>query len=195
MITIIDYNSGNLASVQNALKKLGFKSEISNDPKKISKASRIIFPGVGRASFAMEQLNKMQLDQIIKNSKVPFLGICLGLQLLADNSEEDKSNCLSIIPGNVKRFSNILPVPQIGWNKISIQQESSLFQDIPDQSYFYFVNSYFYQGRSEYILSTTSYGNEFASAIQKENFYATQFHPEKSGTIGLQLLNNFCKLC
>lgn len=195
MITIINYNSGNIASVKNALKKLNFNCVITNNPQKIKNASKIIFPGVGRAAFAMDQLKKMDLINLIKNLKKPFLGICLGLQLLADSSAEDQANCLGIIPGKVKEFTPDLPVPQIGWNKVNIQQNSLLFQKIPNQSYFYFVNSYYFQGPSQYTLATTNYGPEFASAINKENFYATQFHPEKSGPIGLQLLNNFCKSC
>lgn len=194
MITIIDYNSGNIASVQNALKKLGVRYKLSSNPDDIANAEKVIFPGVGRASYAMKQLNQRGLIKVIKNLKVPFLGICLGLQLLSDFSEEDDTSCLSIIPGKVKKFGSDLRVPEIGWNKVSIRKSSPLFEDIDDNNYFYFVNSYYFNS-DEFAVGTTYYGCEFSSVVQKNNFYATQFHPEKSGEVGLKLLFNFCKLC
>ena len=194
MITIIDYNSGNIASVCNALKKLGVEFELSSNPDDVASAKKIIFPGVGRASYAMKQLRKSGLIDVIKNSKVPFLGICLGLQLLTDFSEEDETDCLSIIPGNVKKFGEGLRVPEIGWNKVFFSKPSPLFRDIDDGRYFYFVNSYYFD-EEEFAVGKTSYGCEFASVVQKDNFYATQFHPEKSGEVGLELLSNFCELC
>lgn len=192
MITIIDYNSGNIASICNALKKLGIDFKLSSNPDDLANAEKIIFPGVGRAFYAMQQLRKNGLVDVIKNCKVPFLGICLGLQLLTDFSEEDNTDCLSIISGEVKKFGDDLRVPEIGWNKVFFRRSSPLFNGIEDGSYFYFVNSYYFDGEA---VGTTFYGREFSSVIQKDNFYATQFHPEKSGEIGLKLLSNFCKLC
>lgn len=194
MITIIDYNSGNIASVKNALTKLGFDYEVSCDPLVISKSEKVIFPGVGRASYAMKQLAKSGLIKTTKSLKVPFLGICLGLQLLSEFSEEGDTTCLGVIPGQVKKFPNSVKIPQIGWNKVSTQADTAILANIPDDSYFYFVNSYYFDCASQYALAETSYGLQFPSIIQKDNFYATQFHPEKSGEIGLKLLDNFCKL-
>ena len=194
MIIIIDYNSGNIASVCNALKKLGEEIKVSSNPDDLLNAEKVIFPGVGRASFAMKQLEEKGLADVIKKLKVPFLGICLGLQLLADFSEEDDTECLSIIPGEVKRFGDFFRVPEIGWNKVSFSKKSPLFNGIDDCSYFYFVNSYYFD-ENEFALGKTNYGCEFVSALQRDNFYATQFHPEKSGEVGLKLLSNFCKSC
>lgn len=192
MITIIDYNSGNVASVGNALKKLGVEFKLSCDPEDVANAEKVIFPGVGRAGYAMEQLRARGLIDAVRQCRVPFLGICLGLQLLADSSEEDDIECLGIVPGKVRRFGEELPVPEIGWNKVEICGDSPLFKGIEDCSYFYFVNSYYFDGQG---VGKTKYGCEFASVIQRDNFYATQFHPEKSGEVGLKLLSNFCELC
>jgi len=192
MITIIDYNSGNIASVCNALKKLGMNYKLSSNPEDVANAEKIIFPGVGRASYAMDQLKSRGLIDIIRECKIPFLGICLGLQLLADFSEEDSTECLSIIPGTVRKFSDDLRVPEVGWNKVFFRKSSPLFKDIDDGSYFYFVNSYYFDGDA---IGVTNYGCQFSSVVHRGNFYATQFHPEKSGEAGLKLLSNFCELC
>lgn len=193
MITIIDYGAGNIGSLKNALTSLGFDCLVTSDPKIIAKADKIIFPGQGRAGSAIKELKKRGLDKIIKKINVPFLGICLGMQILADYSEEDNTNCLGIIPGEVKKFSNSLKIPQIGWNKIKISRVSRLLKGIKDSEYFYFVNSYFLC-LNNYTIAETSYGLNFSAVIQKDNFYGVQFHPEKSGKIGLKILNNFCKL-
>ena len=181
MIAIIDYNSGNTASVANALRRLGQRYEITGDPELVARADKIIFPGVGAAKAAMKELKKRGLDKLLRRTKTPVLGICLGLQLLAEFSEEDNTKCLGIIPGRVKRFSDDLKVPQIGWNRVG-------------KDYFYFVHSY-YLPVGHYTLATATYGVPFSAIIQKDNFYATQFHPEKSGEAGLQILRNFCTSC
>ena len=187
MIAIIDYKCGNIASVTNSLERLKAKYLVTADPTKILAADRVIFPGVGSAGYAMEQVCELPIAQI----RQPFLGICLGMQLLTEYSAEDDTNCLGIIPGKVQKFPADLPIPQIGWNQVSAQQ-SPLFKEIPDNSYFYFVNSYYYNGPA--TIATSRYGLEFAGAIQQDNFYATQFHPEKSGAIGQKLLSNFLEL-
>lgn len=193
MITIIDYNSGNIGSVGNALERLGRKFLITSDPSAIAKASKIIFPGVGRASSAMAELRKRKLVEVIENIKVPFLGICLGLQLLLSFSQEDNTKCLDVIPGQVKKFSdNDLKVPQIGWNSVEQSMpEETLFKDVVDGGYFYFVNSYYAVVEDKYVLGRTDYGLKFASVVKKDNFYGVQFHPEKSGDVGERLLSNF----
>ena len=196
MIQIIDYGAGNIKSVVNALKKLGEEYEIIFSPKEIRNDSKIIFPGVGAAGSAMESLKKTGFALALKKIKNPFLGICLGMQLMFSYSEENSTNCLKLIDGDIKKFPKTLKVPQIGWNKVFKKSlENGLFKGIPDGSYFYFVNSYFVPVDCDYVAGETLYGVNFASVVRKENFYGVQFHPEKSGGIGLKLLNNFCKLC
>ena len=195
MIAIIDYNSGNIASVCNALERLSVTYEVTSDKDKIQSADKVIFPGVGRAAAAMDELQKRGLDKTIPNIRAPFLGICLGMQLLSAYSEEDDTKCLDIIPGKVKRFPNFVKIPQIGWNKVKLMGDSPLFSDVPDESYFYFVNSFYLDTDDDVLLGQTDYGVPFASVIQKDNFYATQFHPEKSGEIGEKLFRNFIELC
>ncbi|MBI2638381.1 imidazole glycerol phosphate synthase subunit HisH [Candidatus Peregrinibacteria bacterium] len=196
MIAIIDYGAGNLKSVCNALEKLGQRYKVVFKPQELRSAKKVILPGVGAAGNAMEMLSKSGFKKSIPRLKIPFLGICLGMQLLADFSEEDDVPCLSIIPGQVKKFlSRALKVPQIGWNKVKFVKSSPLTEKIRNESYFYFVNSYYFDSPRKNVIGKTNYGLPFASIIQKNNFYAVQFHPEKSGPIGLQLLRNFCKLC
>lgn len=195
MIAIIDYKAGNITSVANALNKLGLDYVITSDKNVVKKASKIIFPGQGRAGHAMNELKKAGLIEILKNTSVPFLGICLGLQVLATFSEEDKINCLNIIPGNVVKFDGNLKIPQIGWNKVKIYNKSLLTKNIENESYFYFVNSYYLKTDKKFILASADYGINYPAIIKKNNFYATQFHPEKSGEVGLKLLSNFCELC
>lgn len=195
MIQIIDYGAGNIKSVQNALKQLGINSKIISSAKELRNDSKIIFPGVGAAESAMIELKERGFTEIIPQIKSPFLGICLGMQLLMDFSEENNTECLGIIKGKVFKFPKIVKIPQIGWNKVMQEKRKNpLFKNIPYQSYFYFVNSYYADSDSDSI-GTTDYGINFASAINKNNFYGVQFHPEKSGEIGLKLLNNFCKSC
>lgn len=193
MIQIIDYGAGNLFSICNALKKLGQNCEVINYPKSINSNAKIIFPGVGAAGSAMKNLKKRGFD--FKKTKNSFLGICLGMQLLFDYSEENNCKCLRVMEGTVKRFSNQLKVPQIGWNRVEKSKNNLLFKDIPNDTYFYFVNSYYVDTADSYVVAKTLYGENFASSVRKENFYGVQFHPEKSGEIGLKLLNNFCTLC
>lgn len=196
MIAIIDYGASNLQSVCNALKKIKQPFKVVQRPLELAEAKKVILPGVGSAGDSMQALLESGFIETIPRLKIPFLGICLGLQLLADFSEEGRIQCLSIIPGRVKKFSTPgLKVPQIGWNKVDFTKQSPLFTKIPSESYFYFVNSFYFDAPEENILGKTNYGIPFASIIQKNNFYATQFHPEKSGSLGLKLLRNFCELC
>lgn len=197
MIVIIDYGLGNLASVKNALDKINIPSIISNDPTIIRNSKGIILPGVGAAPDGMKNLKAKGLDKLIKEEVMkgkPFLGICLGMQLLFDFSEEGNTKCLGIIPGRVKLFNVNLKVPQIGWNNVLGKGE--LFKDIPNNSYFYFVHSYYCNPADPSIISgETNYGIAFCSMLQDKNIYATQFHPEKSGDAGLKLLKNFIDIC
>lgn len=195
MIAIINYNAGNIASVQNALARLGARSFVSADPKEINQADKIIFPGVGRAGVAMKELKKRGLDKFIPKIKKPFLGICLGLQLLAEFSEEDNAAGLGALPGRVLRFPNSLKVPQIGWNKVVLSGASLLTKNITQNSYFYFVNSYYLEYLAERSIGKSVYAVPFSAIVQKNNFYGTQFHPEKSGPIGQIILRNFVELC
>ena len=195
MIAIINYKAGNITSVANALTKLGFDYVITADKNIIRRADKIIFPGQGRAGQAMKELKKAGLIDVIKNTPVPFLGICLGLQILATSSEEDKIKCLNIIPGTVLKFPNQVKTPQIGWNKVNFIKQSPLTKGLPNNSYFYFVHSYYLETNNKYVIGNSNYDINYATIINKNNFYATQFHPEKSGSIGLKLLSNFCKLC
>ncbi len=196
MIQIIDYGAGNIKSVQNALKQLGIKSEVISSAKELQTDRKTIFPGVGAAGNAMQELKERGFTEVIQQIQAPFLGICLGMQLLMDFSEENDVQCLGIIKGNVRKFPETVKIPQIGWNKVEqTNPQNQLFKDIPDQSYFYFVNSYYVDPEPETRVGTTAYAANFVSVINKKNFYGVQFHPEKSGEIGLKLLNNFCKLC
>lgn len=194
MIGIINYNTGNIESVCNTLTKLGQSFKIINSPSEIDQVKKIILPGVGSANFAMQELDKLGFTATLKKTQKPILGICLGMQILASYSEEGETECLGIIEGEVKRFRS-LKVPQIGWNKVSFDKESKLLEGIKSDEYFYFVNSYFFEANSSFILATTSYGIDFPSIVQKDNFYGVQFHPEKSAELGLKLLNNFCTKC
>lgn len=195
MIQIIDYGAGNIRSVENALKKLCVDSRVVGSAKELRNDCKVIFPGVGAAGSAMTGLKERGFVGALKKFKAPVLGICLGMQILLNSSEEGDVSCLGIIEGNVKKFGGDVKIPQIGWNKVKQAGASLLFEGVPDMSYFYFVNSYFADVDKRFVLGTTDYGVSFASVIRKENFYGVQFHPEKSGRIGLKLLNNFCKLC
>lgn len=197
MIVIIDYGVGNLASVKNALDKLGVISEISNNPSVIKEAQALILPGVGAAGQGMKNLKEKGLDKIlideIKQGK-PFLGICLGMQLLFEKSEEGNVKCLGILKGPVKKFKKMRKIPQIGWNEVDIKQKLNIFRDVRSGSYFYFVNSFYCLPKDkEVIAGSTSYGETFASVVAKDNVIGVQFHPEKSGPVGFKLLENFAK--
>ncbi len=191
-IVIIDYGAGNTRSVQFALERLGVEAVLTNNHTQIEAADKVIFPGVGQAQTAMLNLQSTGLDQLIPTLKQPVLGVCLGMQLLCDFSEEANTDCLGIFPLQVKRFPKIMRVPHIGWNQI-ITLESPIFNEIPDKEYMYYVHSYFVE-LSEYTIATTNYGLSFSAAIQKDNFYGCQFHPEKSGSMGERILANFLKI-
>jgi glutamine amidotransferase len=194
-LAIIKYNAGNIQSVLNALERLGVQAEVTDDAEKIKAADKIIFPGVGEASSAMASLKQNQLDQLIRELKQPVLGICVGMQLLCLNSEENNTNCLGIVPVHVKRFSSDhagLKVPQMGWNTIYGLQ-SLLFKNITEHSYIYNVHSY-YAEDSQYTIAKCDYGISYAAAIRKDNFYGVQFHTEKSAEAGDQIIKNFLEL-
>lgn len=197
-IVIIKYNAGNIESVNNALNRLGINAEITAEPDKIKNADKVIFPGVGEASTTMNYLRKQKLDELIISLKQPVLGICLGLQLMCSHSEEGATKCLGIFDEKVKRFNPapgkeyINKVPHMGWNAIS-GIKSNLFSEKQENQYVYFVHSY-YAGLGEHTAATCNYIVPFSAALQKDNFYATQFHPEKSGTVGAEILKNFLNL-
>ncbi len=191
-IVIINYGAGNIQSIKFAIQRLGYEAILSHDPKEIQEADKVIFPGVGEASSAMTKLRESGLDTFIPNLKQPVLGICLGMQLMCNSSEEGNTKGLGIFDVDVIKFSEGLKVPQIGWNEI-IGLKSNLFDSIPEQSYIYLVHS-FYAPLSEETIATTEYGLEYSAALQKGNFYGTQFHPEKSSDIGSQILQNFLEL-
>jgi glutamine amidotransferase len=189
-IVIIDYGAGNIKSLQFAIERLGFKATLSNDETVIRNADKVIFPGVGEASSAMKKLKNSGLDVVIPKLQQPVLGICLGMQLLCNTSEEGHTKGLGVFEVDVLRFSSeILKVPQIGWNTIT-NLKGDLFAIIPEDTYMYLVHSYFAPICQD-TVATTSYGINYSSALQKNNFYGVQFHPEKSGDIGAQLLNRF----
>ena len=191
-IAIINYGAGNIQSILFAIERLGYTAVLTNNPDEIQQADKVIFPGVGEASYAMQKLKESGLDSLIPNLKQPVLGICLGMQLMCNHSEEGNTNGLGIFDANVIRFSNNVKVPQMGWNQI-YNLKSSLFQGINDNEYMYLVHSYYVPNCKE-AIATTNYDVEYASALQKDNFYGTQFHPEKSGDVGEQILANFLKL-
>ena len=192
-VAIVKYNAGNIASVQNALGRLNVSSEVTDDPDVLSCADKVIFPGVGEASTAMQYLCERGLDKVIKSVTQPVLGICLGMQLLCSHTEENATDCLGIFPNKVKRFiSNDLKIPHMGWNTISNLQQP-LFADVNEHSSVYFVHGYYVETSDE-STAMCNYGIDFAAAFQHENFYAVQFHPEKSGAVGERILENFLNL-
>ncbi len=191
-LVIINYGAGNIQSIKFALKRLGVEAILSNDEAEIRQADKVIFPGVGEASSAMQKLKTSGLDQVIPTLKQPVLGICLGMQLLCNSSEEGNTKSLGIFDVEVKRFSNEVKVPQIGWNQIS-NLKSGLFEGISENEFMYLVHSY-YAPLCKETIATSEYGIQYSSAIQKDNFYGVQFHPEKSSTAGAQILKNFLNL-
>ncbi len=192
MIAIIKYNAGNVTSVQNAISNLGYESIITDDPALIRAADKVIFPGVGEASTAMNYLKERELDALIKSLQQPTLGICLGLQLMCKYSEEGDTTCLGIFDTPVKRFPENDIVPHMGWNNFSSAQ-SPIFKDVDLNNDVYYVHSY-YAEINEHTIATCDYILPFGTAFQKDNFYAMQFHPEKSATVGYHLLKNFLEL-
>jgi len=188
-VVIIDYNAGNVQSVTYALERLGVSPVLSADPEVIRSADRVIFPGVGEASTAMRFLKERKLNEVIKDLKQPVFGVCLGLQLMCAHSEENNTDCLGIFDVQVKKFEPTLKVPQMGWNNLE-HTTGPLFEGIEADSYVYYVHSY-YAETSPYTIATTDYVNTFSAALNKDNFYALQAHPEKSGKIGERILQNF----
>lgn len=201
-VSIVKYNAGNVQSVLFALERIGISATVTDDKDILTSSDKVIFPGVGEASSAMKYLNEKKLDKVIVNLKQPVLGICLGMQLMCQYSEEGNTNCLGIFDNKIKLFSSPfevgvlrtgdVKVPQIGWNTI-YDLKTNLYQGIKENEYMYFVHSY-YAELSEYTIAKTNYGIEYSSSLQKNNFYAAQFHPEKSSDAGQQLLENFIKL-
>jgi glutamine amidotransferase len=211
-IAIIQYNAGNIQSVLYALERIGVDAVVTDSPEEIFSADKVIFPGVGEASSAMNYLKSRNLDQVITALKQPVLGICLGMQLMCRHSEENDTVCLNIFPVEVKRFQNDigstghskdsaipapnplkLKVPQMGWNQIA-QLQSPLFSDIAENEYVYFVHSYYAELCSN-TVAQTQYILPYSSALQKDNFYGVQFHPEKSAAVGTAILKNFLEKC
>lgn len=199
-VAVIDYGLGNLRSVSKALEAVGAKVKVTNRTEDITCASAILLPGVGAFKRAMDNLVRLNIlpsiNRMIKEGK-PFLGICLGLQVLFTESEEHgRRKGLDVIKGRVKRFSADVKIPHMGWNQIKIKNQKSrnkIFKDIPDENYFYFVHSYYVEPQEEAIVvATTEYGQEFVSAVNKENVWGVQFHPERSERLGLKILENFC---
>ncbi|MEY8870052.1 imidazole glycerol phosphate synthase subunit HisH [Meridianimaribacter flavus] len=191
-VTIIDYGAGNIKSIQFAFNRLGVEAILTNNSEEIKSADRVIFPGVGEASSAMNMLKKSKLNLLIPELKQPVLGICLGMQLLCSFTEEGNTQGLGVFNVSVKRFSDALKVPQMGWNSIT-DLKSPLFKNNNEQDYMYLVHSYFAEVCSQ-TIAKTNYGLTYSSALQNKNFYGVQFHPEKSSTAGEQILKNFIEL-
>jgi glutamine amidotransferase len=199
MITIIDYEAGNLRSVQRACSRVGAESLITADPELVKSAERIIFPGVGSATSAVDTLRERKLDEALKSAfskGIPIFGICLGTQIILEYTQEDDRQCLGIVEGACKRFEppdNSLKVPHMGWNGVKVVQPHPLLESVKDGDEFYFVHSYYPCPRdTSNIYGVTDYGVEFCSVVGKRNLFATQFHIEKSGQFGLSILERFC---
>ncbi|MBN1363866.1 MAG: imidazole glycerol phosphate synthase subunit HisH [Syntrophaceae bacterium] len=203
MIAIIDYNAGNITSVARALQNIGEDFVITNDVKKLDNVERVIFPGVGAGGEAMAYLSKKKLDVWMKNyikTGKPLLGICLGTQIILDYSEENETKCIGLIAGSTKHFpekltekGELLKVPQMGWNSVKLRRSHPVFKGVAPEAEFYFVHSYYPAPSDDsVVLGKTNYGINFCSVLAKDNIVAMQFHPEKSGRPGLQILKNFC---
>jgi len=191
-LVIVDYGAGNIKSIQFAFKRLGINAVLTNDINQIKIADKVIFPGVGEASSAMKMLQESGLNKVIPTLKQPVLGICLGMQLMCNSTEEGNTEGLGIFDVAVKRFTNAVKVPQMGWNNIS-DLKSDLFKGIKENEFMYLVHS-FYAEKCVEMIAKTDYEIEYASALQRDNFYGTQFHPEKSGVEGEKILKNFIEL-
>lgn len=191
-VTIIDYGAGNIKSIQFAFNRLGVEAILTNNSEEIKSADRVIFPGVGEASSAMNMLKKSKLNLLIPELKQPVLGICLGMQLLCSFTEEGNTQGLGVFNVSVKWFSDALKVPQMGWNSIT-DLKSPLFKNSNEQDYMYLVHSYFAEVCNQ-TIAKTNYGLTYSSALQNKNFFGVQFHPEKSSTAGEQILKNFIEL-
>jgi imidazole glycerol-phosphate synthase subunit HisH len=200
MIAIVDYRAGNLTSVLRAVRHLGHDAEITDDAGKIRAAERVIFPGVGAAGETMANLRNLGLDKLLREEVFragkPLLGICIGVQVIFERSEENGATCLGLIPGDVRKFPGGpgLKVPQIGWNTVRQLASHPIFKDVPNNAEFYFVNSYYpAPAQPTMTFGKTEYGIEFTSVVAFANLVATQFHLEKSGEVGLKMLDNFCR--
>lgn len=195
MIAIIDYEAGNICSVQNALERLGVAYELTADPERIRKADKVILPGVGNAAEAMASLRESGLDQVIRTLRQPVLGICVGMQLMCRSSEEGPVDCMGLFDARVRKFVETpdAKVPHMGWNSIG-NLEGKLFRDLPGGSYLYFVHSYYPDLCPDTIATCRHADTLFSAALRWENFYGTQFHPEKSGGVGATILKNFLAL-
>lgn len=198
-LAIVKYNAGNIQSVLFALERLGVYAKVTDDKDELFASDKVIFPGVGAARSAMDSLKEKGLDTIIKQLKQPVLGICVGMQLLFEHSEESDTECLGIVPAKVKLFQSEvvspdipIKVPQIGWNNL-YNLKTTLFKDVPEQSFVYYVHSY-YAEMNPYCIGTSNYGVDYCGAVQKDNFYGVQFHTEKSARVGEQILKNFLDL-
>ena len=196
-IIIVDYGAGNLKSIENAFDYLGYRPYITNKPKDILLGDAILFPGQGSSPKAMSALHRLHIVDALKTviqNGVPFLGICLGLQTLMSRSEEGDTPCLDIIPGLTRLLPNSVKIPHMGWNQVHLNSSHPAFKDIPPHSHFYFVHSYFADPQDQKtIIGTTNYGLSFCSVLAAGNVLATQFHPEKSGLLGLTIYDNFMK--
>ena len=192
-VAIVKYNAGNTASVTNALRRLGVEPVITDNRETLAAADKVIFPGVGEASSAMEHLRSNGLDENIRFLRQPFLGICLGMQLLCEATEENSTECLGVIPGRVRQFkANGLKVPQIGWNTLQ-GLDSPLFERVVEGAHVYFVHGYYVEAGPQ-TIAAAEYGTVFSAALRHRNFYAVQFHPEKSGPVGRSIMENFLNL-
>lgn len=196
-IAVIKYNSGNVQSVLYALERLGAEAVLTDDQETIRKADKVIFPGQGEASTAMRYLKSKNLDQMIKDLKQPFFGVCLGLQLLCEHSEENNTECLGVFPVKVKKFipenSQEFKVPQIGWNELENLKSNPLFRGLDPNPFVYYVHS-FYAELSDFTIAESHYIHDFSAMLHRDNYYAIQAHPEKSGLVGEKLLSNFLSI-
>ena len=194
-VAIVKYNAGNIGSVENAVRRMGIEPMVTDNVEKIQSADRVIFPGQGEAHSTMEYLKAHRLDEVIVGLKQPVLGICIGMQLLCRHSEEQDTDCLGVFDVDVKRFIPLQhedKVPQMGWNTIE-DTKTALFEGFDKPEFVYFIHS-FYVPTCDWTIATTNYIQPYSSALHKDNFYATQFHPEKSGQVGEQILKNFIEL-
>jgi glutamine amidotransferase len=192
-VAIVKYNAGNVESVRNALRRLNVEPILTDDAEELQICDKIIFPGVGEASSSMNYLREKKLDKAIVNLTQPVLGVCLGMQLLCSFSEENATECLGILPYKVRKFTaDDLKVPQMGWNNV-FDLKSKLFENVPENSFVYFVHSFYVESGAE-TIATCNYAVNFSAAIEHANFYAVQFHAEKSGAIGERILENFLKI-
>lgn len=200
-VAIIKYNAGNIQSVKFAFERLGVHPIITDDPEEIKSADKVVFPGVGEARSAMTYLKENGLVDLIKELKQPVLGVCIGLQLMCDYSEEGDTECMGIFPVQVRQFpkgvkfnDEILKIPHMGWNNMEFDKEFPLFKDLGENPYVYYVHSFCADINDEFTIATTEYATKYSASLHRDNFYAVQFHPEKSGEVGQKILKNFIEL-